>query len=121
MIDGESDGDGLFADTLVTDLAKQTIGTEVETATTFGDRHDAGAEKITPFGLTEEAGFTPDDIGPDGPFRLVIGQVQTGGLEECPEHGFILQQLLAGITGALADIRLLALLEGHAKVIAGGK
>ena len=121
MIDGESDGDGLFADTLVADLAKQTIGTEVETATTLGDRHDVGAEPVTPFGLAEEAGFTPDDIGPDGPLRLVVGQVQTGGPEECPEHGFIRQQLLAGITGALADMRLLALLESHAKVIAGGE
>jgi hypothetical protein len=119
MIDGESDGDGLFADTLVADLSKQTIGTEVETATTLGDRHDVGTEPVTAFGLAEEAGFPPDDIGPESSLRVVVGQVQAGEFEEGPEHRLIVQQLLAGIPGPRTSVRLLALLESQAKIMAG--
>jgi hypothetical protein len=121
MIDGQSDSDGLFADSLIADLTEQAIGTEIETATTFGDRQDVGAESVTAVGLAKEAGLAPDDIRSEGPLRLVVGQVQTGGLEEGPEHGFIRQQLLAGIAGALPGVRLLPLFECDAKVVAGGK
>ena len=53
----------MFAEALVADLAKQAVSTEVEAATAFGDRHDAGAEQVAAFGLGEEAGFAPDDVG----------------------------------------------------------
>jgi hypothetical protein len=64
MIDGQSEGDGFIADALVTDLAEQGVGAEVEAPTAFRDRHDAGAEQVAAFGLAEEAGFPPDDVGP---------------------------------------------------------
>ncbi len=43
---------GCLRISLIADLTKQTIGTEIETATTFGDRHDVGAESVTTFRFT---------------------------------------------------------------------
>jgi hypothetical protein len=64
VVDRQSEGDGFIANSLVTDLTEQGVGTEVEAATAFGDGHDAGAEQVAAFGLAEEAAFPPDDIGP---------------------------------------------------------
>ena len=121
MIDGQSDGDGLLADTLLADLTKQAIGTEVEAAATFGDRQDVCTEPVAAVGLAEETGFPPDDVGPKRSLGVIVGQVQAGGREEGPEHRLLRQQGLAGIPGALAGMRLLALLQGDTKVIAGGE
>lgn len=78
MIDGQADRNGLLADALIADLTEQAIGTEVESAATLGDRQDVGAEPVAPFGLTEEAGFPPDDIGPKRSLGVIVGQVQAG-------------------------------------------
>ena len=121
MIDGQADGDGLFADTLIANLTEQTIGAEVESSTAFGNRHHVGAKPVAPFRLAEETGFPPDDIGSKRSLSGVVSQVQSGRVQEPPEHGFIPQQSVAGMAGALAGVRLPALLQGDAKVVAGGE
>ena len=63
----------MFPDTLVTDLTEQGVGTKVKASTAFGDGHDAGAEEAAALGLAEEAGFTPDDVGPERALGGVVG------------------------------------------------
>ena len=62
----------MFADALVTDLAEQGVGAEVEAAAAFGDGHDAGAEQVAALGLAEETGFPPNDVGPEGPLGGIV-------------------------------------------------
>ena len=121
MIDGQSEGDGLLADALVTDLTKQVVGAEVEAAATFGDGHDAGAEQVAAFGLAEEAGFPPDDVGPERSLGGIIREVGARCFEEAPEHGLIVQQGLAGMSGALSGMPVAALFQGRAEIDAAGE
>ncbi len=121
MIDGQANGDELFADALFADLTEQAIGAEVESATALADRHHVGAEAVAPLGLGEEAGFAPDDIGPKRTLSRIVGQFQTGRLQEAPEHGFIPEQGSASMAGTLAGMRLLTLLQGDTKVDARGE
>ena len=46
VIDGQPDGDGLFANALLTDFSKQGIGAEIEPAATFSDGHHPSPEEI---------------------------------------------------------------------------
>ena len=46
MIDGEPDGDGLFAEALLAYFAEQCIGAEIEPTATFSDGHHPSPEEI---------------------------------------------------------------------------
>ncbi len=78
----------MFAEALGADLAKQAISTEVEAAAAFGDRHHAGAEQVAAFGLGEEAGLAPDDVGRSMPGvtrkRQSMGSSSSSALQALP-------------------------------------
>ena len=78
MINGQPNGNGLPPDALFADFTQKRIGAEIHSSAGFGDRHDAGAENISAFGLAEEAGFSPDDIGSQGSLCGIVRQVEAG-------------------------------------------
>ena len=78
LIDGQPDGNGFSADALFADCSQKRIGAKVHSTAGFSYRHDAGAKEISAFGLAEEAGFSPDDIGAKSSLCGVVRQVEAG-------------------------------------------
>jgi len=72
VIDGQPDGHGFSPDALLADFTQQRIGTQIKAPAGVSNGHDSGAEEISAFGLTEEAGFAPDDIGAKGPLGGIV-------------------------------------------------
>ena len=119
VVDGQPEGDGLLAEALVADLAKQAVSTEVEAATAFGDRQDAGAEQVAAFGWGEEAGFAPDDVGSERTLCGIVREIKPRGTHEAPKHGFDLEQFLADTAGPVPLMAGMTLLQGFLEVFSG--
>jgi hypothetical protein len=50
-----------------------------------GDSHDPFGEAATAFTLGSEAAFSPHDEGPQLPFRMIVGGLDTLDIDECPQ------------------------------------
>ena len=67
-----------------TELPQNLMGVESEVARRADHRQDALAKRQPAHRLTGEAGLAPDHIGSQGSFCRMVGQRQTGRVENRP-------------------------------------